>query len=518
LIPYRLLDAGPMSAAHNMALDEVLTIRAGKGLSPPTLRFLQFSPDAALVGYNQQVARELRVDYCRANGIDLGRRITGGGALLFQSSALGWELVAPQGVEPFVGDYATQVRRICEAAAKGLSCLGFEARFRPRNDIEVEGRKISGTGGTVLEGGVLFQGTVLIENQIERFLRALRVPVEKLKKREIDSLMQRLAFVDDLLGRPTNLAELKHHLARALAEELGLELYEGGLSKEEKAALDERLPYFQSEEWLRLKEADSGKPAWLKEILQTDNGTLWVNLWLDLRGRLVQKALINGDFFTRPQRLILDLEAALMGKKAQPGVLHRAVMDFFAQAGGELVGIDPADLAQAVANAAARRSLIEHFSPKEAAELFLVGLEPGDLGRKRAGWLLLPYCAKPVDCELRKVPDCDLCGQCDFEHFFRLADELNMKAVSIQSFEHLMEVLRGVSQNGGLYVGSCCEAFYTKHQKEMEDCGARGLLVNVDSTTCYDLGKGMEAYVGVFDHQTDMNLELLEKAARIMAG
>jgi hypothetical protein len=38
-----------------------------------------------------------------------------------------------------------------------------------------------------------------------------------------------------------------------------------------------------------------------------------------VRGRLVQKALINGDFFTRPQRLILDLEAALMGKKAQPG-------------------------------------------------------------------------------------------------------------------------------------------------------------------------------------------------------
>jgi hypothetical protein len=61
----------------------------------------------------------------------------------------------------------------------------------------------------VLEGGVLFQGTVLIRNEIERFLRALRVPVEKLKKREIESLMQRLAFVDDLVGRPTDMAELK---------------------------------------------------------------------------------------------------------------------------------------------------------------------------------------------------------------------------------------------------------------------------------------------------------------------
>ena len=42
--------------------------------------------------------------------------------------------------------------------------------------------------------------------------------------------------------------------------------------------------------------------------------------------------------------------------------------------------------------------------------------------------------------------------------------------------------------------------------------------MNLDSTTCYDLGKGMEAYAGRFDHQTTMNAPLIEKVARVMSG
>ena len=515
---YRLLDCGPLSAARNMALDEVLTRRNGQGLSLPTLRFLQFEPDAALVGYNQQVARELRLDFCREHGIEVNRRVSGGGALLFQSSALGWELIAPQGTPPFQGDYGAQVVRICEAAAKGLSRLGFDARFRPRNDIEVDGRKISGTGGTVIEGGVMFQGTVLVRNEIDRFLRALRVPVEKLKKREIESLMQRLAFVEELIHGPLDMNRLKACLAETLAQELDLELYEDGLSADEGADLEARLPYFKSEEWLRLREPDSGKPAWLKEILQTPAGTIWVNLWLDVRGRLIQKALFNGDFFTSPQRLVMDLEAHLMGKKADPEVLKKEVLDFLARAQGELVGIEPSELAEAVSRAAERRALMRRFDPSEAAEMFLVGLAAEEVGRLKTGWLLLPYCVKPLDCEYRKIPDCAQCGDCQFQPLYDLAAELGMQAVSIQSFEHLMETLKIIRAKGGAFVGSCCEAFFTKHQAEIQDSGAQGVLINLDSTTCYDLGKGMDAYAGKFDHQTELNLHLFKKAARVMAA
>jgi hypothetical protein len=126
-------------------------------------------------------------------------------------------------------------------------------------------------------------------------------------------------------------------------------------------------------------------------------------------------------------------------------VLHRAVLDFLAKPGASWWAL-------------IRRIWPERWpmprpgglSWSTSAQKGGGGAFPGgpaartSLGAQGAGWLLLPYCAKPVDCDFRKVSDCDRkCGQCDLSIFSDLADELNMKAVSIQSFEHLMEVLRG---------------------------------------------------------------------------
>ena len=83
---WRLLDTPPMTAAENMAMDETLLELKGQGKSPNTIRFLQFSPKAVLVGFHQAIAEEIRLDYCRANKIDVNRRITGGGAIFFDEN------------------------------------------------------------------------------------------------------------------------------------------------------------------------------------------------------------------------------------------------------------------------------------------------------------------------------------------------------------------------------------------------------------------------------------------------
>ena len=63
-----------------------------------------------------------------------------------------------------------------EASANGLQRLGLRAYFRTRNDVEVSGRKISGTCGTELSGAILFQGTLLVDFDVDEMLRALRIP------------------------------------------------------------------------------------------------------------------------------------------------------------------------------------------------------------------------------------------------------------------------------------------------------------------------------------------------------
>jgi len=499
-----------------MALDKIILEETASCSSPPTLRFLQFKPSAALVGYHQDVNLEIRREFCRANGIDINRRHTGGGSIYFQESALGWELFGVPGEYPFMGSYEVILNKICSIAASGISRLGVSARFRARNDIEVNGRKISGTGGTTISGGFMFQGTVLIENQVELFLKALRVPVEKLKKREIESLMDRICFLSDLVRPAPSLRSIKNALAAEFEAKLGVQLTVGELTDVEKQRLVQEVDYFESSRWIMSQSRPSSEGDPVRSITQTDAGTMRVHLWLAPGGRRIRQALIVGDFFTIPGRLVNDLEASLVGVAVERAGLTDAVTSFFNNYSGEILGIDPVTVSEAVASAADRLHLMAgDFLRHEVNDIFLLNIKPEELSVQRAKWLLLPYCSKSLACPYRDVPGCDECGACEIGDCHALARSFGLDPITIQSFEHLMDVLRDrCSGADGIYVGSCCEAFYSKHQNEMEGIDARGILINLDSTTCYDLGKGSEAYKGRFDTKTYLNIPLIEKTLR----
>ncbi len=189
---WRLLDTGPCSAAENMALDELLLGWKAEERIPHTLRFLQFSSPTVLVGHHQSVEEEVRLDYCRSKGIEINRRLTGGGALYWGRAELGWEIFISRSDLRIPLSIEDLYRRMGEVAACGFSYLGVKADFRPRNDVEIHGRKISGTGGTEFCGAILFQGTVLVDFDVDEMLRALRIPTEKLQRREIESVKERV--------------------------------------------------------------------------------------------------------------------------------------------------------------------------------------------------------------------------------------------------------------------------------------------------------------------------------------
>src|SRR5574340_1784354 len=174
---FRVIDTGLRPGREQIAFDQAMIDLHKAGAIPDSIRFLRF-PQTVLVGRHQALAHELRVDWCRANGVGIVRRITGGGAIWFDEGQLGWSLVFDRATLP-VPSLAELARAICEAAAAGLSKLGVDARYRPRNDIEVGGRKLSGTGG-FFDGDTLFyQGTVLVDMDAARMLAALNVRSEE---------------------------------------------------------------------------------------------------------------------------------------------------------------------------------------------------------------------------------------------------------------------------------------------------------------------------------------------------
>src|SRR5512136_2581619 len=238
---WRLLDTGPRSGAENMALDEVLLeLKAGERI-PHALRFLQFSNPTVLVGHHQSVEEEVRLDYCRAHGIDLNRRLTGGGALYWGKNELGWEIYISKKDPRIPSRIEDLYRKMGEAAALGLRHLGIHAYFRPRNDIEIQGRKISGTGGTELSGAILFQGTLLVDFDVDEMLRSLRIPTEKLQDKEIESVKERVTCLKRELGRTPPMQTIKWALAKGFQEAFGVRFEDHPLTKEEENELKSKL-------------------------------------------------------------------------------------------------------------------------------------------------------------------------------------------------------------------------------------------------------------------------------------
>ena len=195
---FRVIDTRIRPCRAQIAFDQALIDLHSAGKIPDTIRFLQFPP-SVLVGRHQAISHELHLDACRAAGVEIGRRVTGGGALYLDEGQFGWELVFNKNTLGIatLGDLA---REICEAAAFGLSKLGIDARYRPRNDIEVNGRKISGTGGFFDGDTIFYQGTTLVDMDARKMASLLNIPAAKLAKHNETSAAQRVVTLRELFN------------------------------------------------------------------------------------------------------------------------------------------------------------------------------------------------------------------------------------------------------------------------------------------------------------------------------
>ena len=350
----RVIDTGIRTGRENVAFDQALIEAHNAGRVPETVRFLRFRP-AALVGLHQILSHEVRLDYCARHGIQVGRRITGGGGLYLDEGQVCWELALER--RGLAGDLASIAARICAAAAAGLRRLGVEAEFRPRNDIEVHGRKLCGTGGVIDGRTLFFQGTLLADFDPERMIEALRVPVEKLARRDLDDARRRVITLREALGAVPPVAEIQAALLEGFRSHLGLEPQWGEASEyEERLARRLHDEQFGTEEFVRVLDAPADEARLVSATLVRRGGTLRADLRLEGPARdRIREALVTGDFFLSPARALLDLEASLRGAEVtNAGALVEA---FFARTPCELVALSPLDLREVVESALAQITL-----------------------------------------------------------------------------------------------------------------------------------------------------------------
>jgi lipoate---protein ligase len=185
----RLLRTGHKNAYWNMAVDEVLMNSVRKSTTEtPTLRLYGWAPSAVSIGYFQSVELEVNAQICKKTGVDLVRRVTGGGAVLHDSE-LTYSFITRKYPQNILESY----RLICDPVISCLVNLGSkDPRFVPLNDVLVDGKKVSGNAQTRKEGILLQHGTILLDVDLEKMFSVLKIPKQKIHDKLINNVKERV--------------------------------------------------------------------------------------------------------------------------------------------------------------------------------------------------------------------------------------------------------------------------------------------------------------------------------------
>lgn len=178
---------------------------------------------SVIIGLNQNAYSEVNLPYLRANGINLVRRVTGGGAVYHDLQNLNYTIVG----------LSLTPQPIVDA----LHRLGVPAELSGRNDIFVEGRKVSGYARRVSGCQEIIHGTLMYDVDLETLTHVLDTPGSKLQAKGIGSVRSRVANLKEYLPGFSTLDELQAALQEILADGDGvIELSEDQLSEVRKMA------------------------------------------------------------------------------------------------------------------------------------------------------------------------------------------------------------------------------------------------------------------------------------------
>ena len=144
-----------------------------------------------IIGRNQILENEVNAEYCHSHGVEIVRRKSGGGCVYSDMGNIMISYVSDR------GEVAEVFDRYMSALASALKSLGLPAVNTARNDIMIDGRKVSGNAFQQLPDKSIVHGTLLYSTDLAALTEAIRPPVEKLRRHGVESVRQRVANLSD---------------------------------------------------------------------------------------------------------------------------------------------------------------------------------------------------------------------------------------------------------------------------------------------------------------------------------
>ncbi len=254
---WRLLKLEVRDAFANMAVDEAIMRARIEGKVPNTLRFYMWKPSAVSIGRFQNLNNEVHVQNCRKHGVDIVRRISGGGAVYHDSEGEITYCVVAKTADLGCGalNMLPAYQKICSGLNEAVKILGAKAEFQPPDpkrcpNLTIGGKKISGNAQSVKKGVLLQHGTFLLDIDHEKMFTFLKVPWAKTLNDVLEVSKRKLTSARQELESQFTTDEAYHALVKGFEKVLNVQLVEEELTEyEQKLAKKLRKERFVTEDW-----------------------------------------------------------------------------------------------------------------------------------------------------------------------------------------------------------------------------------------------------------------------------
>ncbi len=266
------------------------------------LLYLWVNRPSVVLGRNQNIWRECRLDAMENDGVLPVRRHTGGGAVYHDMGNLLFSFILPAGYDT---DYSYGV------VLRAVQSLGIDAQLRGRNDLVAGGRKFSGSAYRVSGRKILHHGTILVDTDMDRLSNYLKPSKTKLQAKGVSSVRARVINLAELLPGLTTQDVLSAQVAS----------FGGGAIADAETIVSPALVNEKANalrDWDFLYGATPEFSAQFETHLSLGEVQLHLNV---LHGRVTQ-AKVYSDALDA--RLPAQLEAALTGKKMDANTLCTA--------------------------------------------------------------------------------------------------------------------------------------------------------------------------------------------------
>lgn len=300
---------GITDAQMNLAIEEY----ALKSLDPSESYLLFYiNKPSIIIGKNQNTIEEINVDYVEKNGIQVVRRLSGGGAVYHDLGNLNFSFITKDD-----GDSFSNFKKFTEPVIKALRNLGVPAELSGRNDILVEGRKVSGNAQFFTKGRLFSHGTLMFNSEIDNVVSALKVRKDKIESKGIKSIRSRVANISEFLEKELTMDDFKTLLLKNIFGSID-NIPEYVLSDQDWANIkklsEER---YQSWDW------NYGRSPKFNIQRMHRYPVGGIDVRLEVNKGLIENCKIYGDFFGT--RDVTEIQARLIGQKYEKQALKEAL-------------------------------------------------------------------------------------------------------------------------------------------------------------------------------------------------